>query len=261
MGRHRIRRYIALVLTICLGCLLGVLLGGISLLGSEASPSPAPQFALPVPQVHPLPATLAEWQDPNEQGDYFDQIKVTDVGYLVWSRFPVRVYVEQPVVDRPDAAKVAAWTQAVTQGVGEWSRYLPLAFVKEPDLADITIWRVVPPLQREPGNDARSPVVRARSAETRYHLYRYQTPNNPPVLVHRCQIQLSPNQTIPYIRAAARHEMGHALGIWGHSLLQSDVMYFSQVRTPPLISVRDVNTLKRIYQQPTRLGGVIPTDP
>jgi predicted Zn-dependent protease len=31
-------------------------------------------------------------------------------------------------------------------------------------------------------------------------------------------------------------------------------MYFSQVREPPPISARDINTLKRIYQQPTRLG-------
>jgi predicted Zn-dependent protease len=32
------------------------------------------------------------------------------------------------------------------------------------------------------------------------------------------------------------------------------VPYFSQVRNPPPISPRDVNTLKRIYQQPTSLG-------
>ncbi|MFN4955672.1 MAG: peptidase, partial [Aphanizomenon sp.] len=31
-------------------------------------------------------------------------------------------------------------------------------------------------------------------------------------------------------------------------------MYFSQVRNPPFISVRDVNTLKRVYEQPTGLG-------
>jgi len=44
------------------------------------------------------------------------------------------------------------------------------------------------------------------------------------------------------------------LGIWGHSLLQTDIMYFSQVRKPPFISIRDVNTLKRVYEQPTSLG-------
>jgi predicted Zn-dependent protease len=57
-----------------------------------------------------------------------------------------------------------------------------------------------------------------------------------------------------YLPAAARHEFGHALGIWGHSLEETDVMYYSQVGEPPSISARDINTLKRIYQQPTRLG-------
>ncbi|MDY6806095.1 MAG: peptidase, partial [Cyanobacteriota bacterium] len=41
---------------------------------------------------------------------------------------------------------------------------------------------------------------------------------------------------------------------WGHSEEERDVMYYSQVGSPPPISARDINTLKRIYQQPTRLG-------
>jgi predicted Zn-dependent protease len=65
---------------------------------------------------------------------------------------------------------------------------------------------------------------------------------------------LSPSQTGNYVVAAARHELGHALGIWGHSPLQTDALYFSQVRNPPTISSSDVNTLKRVYQQPTSLG-------
>ena len=78
------------------------------------------------------------------------------------------------------------------------------------------------------------------------------TENN--FLYHRFAILLSPSQTGNYLLAAARHELGHALGIWGHSKLQSDALYFSQVRNPPLISARDVNTLKRVYEQPTNLG-------
>jgi predicted Zn-dependent protease len=42
--------------------------------------------------------------------------------------------------------------------------------------------------------------------------------------------------------------------MWGHSQLQADALYFSQVRHPPLISVRDVNTLKKVYEQSTSLG-------
>ncbi len=71
---------------------------------------------------------------------------------------------------------------------------------------------------------------------------------------HYCTIFLNPHQTSKYIQAAARHELGHALGIWGHSPVASDALYFSQVSDLVTISGRDINTLKRVYQQPTRLG-------
>ncbi|MHC5609777.1 MAG: peptidase [Nostoc sp.] len=195
------------------------------------------------PKAHPLPSTLARWQDSTNSGDYFSQVKTTQVGYLVWSQFPVRVYVEPPKAVNEKQAQ--AWVNGVLQGVQEWSSYLPLTIVEQPEIADITIVRKAPPLQISPGNN----ISRARSAQTTYELY---TSNN--VLSHRFTILLSPSQTGEYIQAAARHEFGHALGIWGHSPLQTDALYFSQVRNPPLISVRDVNTLKRVYEQPTNLG-------
>ncbi len=138
-----------------------------------------------------------------------------------------------------------AWVNAVLQGVQEWSNYLPLTIVEQPEIADITIARKAPPLQISPGSN----IPRARSAQTTYELY---TSNK--VLSHRFTILLSPTQTGEYLIAAARHEFGHALGIWGHSPLQTDALYFSQVRNPPPISSRDVNTLKRVYEQPTSLG-------
>ncbi len=214
-------------------------------------PSPAfltksPQYelkqiiSLPLPpSPHPLPPTLAQWQDSTNSGDYFAQITPTKVGYLVWSQFPVRVYVEPPKAVSEQQAQ--AWVNSVLQAVQEWNVYLPLQVVEQPDVADITIIRKAPPLQGKP--------PRARSAETRYELY---TSNH--ILFHRFTILLSPSQTGEYVQAAIRHELGHALGIWGHSPLQTDALYFSQVRNPALISVRDVNTLKRVYEQPTSLG-------
>jgi predicted Zn-dependent protease len=197
-------------------------------------------ISLPItPSPHPLPPTLAQWQDNINSGDYFAQITLTPVGYLVWSRFPVQVYVEPPKAVSDQQAQ--AWIKGVVQAVQEWNIYLPLQVVEQPGLADITIVQKVPPLQGNP--------PRARSAQTSYELY---SKNN--VLSHRFTILLSPSQTGEYVQAATRHELGHALGIWGHSPLQSDALYFSQVRNPPSISPRDVNTLKRIYEQPTSLG-------
>ncbi|KOP27276.1 peptidase [Hapalosiphon sp. MRB220] len=198
---------------------------------------------LPPPQPHPLPPTLAQWQDQTNSGDYFSQVAPTEVGYLVWSQFPVKVYIETPQVI--DTKQAQAWVNNVLQAVQEWNAYLPLQVVENQKLADITIIRKNPPLQKLPN----SKIPRARSAQTTYNLYKKQD-----ILYHKFTILLSPSQTGIYLLAAARHELGHALGIWGHSQLQSDALYFSQVRNPPPISARDVNTLKRVYEQPTNLG-------
>lgn len=254
---------------------------------SQASAQAQEPFKLPTPRPHPLPSSLANWKDSGRSGDYFDQIKPVNVGYLVWSEFPITVFIE-PLT--PDEAKypfttqrAEIWIKAVLAAVKEWNQYLPLQVVNLADGADITIRRSPPPIRFESPDsstdqsDARNrlPIARARSAETRFELYIKQpthhssdTSGTAPsensgsrglskILAHRFTIQLRPDQAASYLQAAARHELGHALGIWGHSPLQSDAMYFSQVSNSPLISPRDVNTLKRVYEQPTRLGWAI----
>lgn len=197
-----------------------------------------------------------QWKDLGNQGDYFDQIQKTQPDYLIWSQFPVKVYV-QPIEESEAAnpARAQAWVKAVTQAVQEWTVYLPLQIIEQVQDADIVVRRSFLPMRTTPGKPFGP--QRIRAAETRYELYDQPIADGSTLLAHRCTVVVQPNQAESYVLASARHELGHALGIWGHSSLQTDALYFSQVRNPPLISPRDVNTLKRIYEQPTRLGWAI----
>jgi predicted Zn-dependent protease len=197
------------------------------------------QLRAAISKPHDLPQTLAQWNEAKTPGDYFDQVRPVKVGALVWSDWPIRVYIEP--LPTGMLMKPEVWKTAISQSVKDWQSYLPLSLVNAASAADIQISANSPPQKSG---------ARVRSAETHYELYvsDHQT------LAHRVTIHIRPSQTVQYLTAAARHELGHALGIWGHSLNPADVMYFAQVRTPPSISARDINTLKRIYQQPTKLG-------
>ena len=219
---------------------LGMLALGIFTIFINIQSQPATATdGLPPLKVHPLPASLARWGD--ETGDYFEEGEATEVGYLIWSQFPIAVYIEPPQNDGDSRE----WVETVTAAVREWDAYLPLEMVGEESEADIVIINKRPPISLDN--------LRARSAEARYEFY-LQEIDGRQILAHRFVIWLSPMQRGKYLPAAARHEFGHALGIWGHSLEDTDVMYYSQVGEPPPISVRDINTLKRVYQQPTRVG-------
>lgn len=213
-------------------------------------------------QIHTLPFELEQWQDLDHNGDYFEQIETTPFGYLIWSNFPVKIYVDHPIEPDPNIAedqRFLQWEEIVKNGIQDWENYFPLVITQNPIEADILIERKSPPLRREvdpqTGRLVRS---RARSAQTNYEFY--LSSDSIPILRHRMKIMISPGKNPEATLSASRHEFGHALGIWGHSNSENDVMYYAQVRDYPPISSRDLNTLKKIYQQSTRLGWPLKID-
>jgi predicted Zn-dependent protease len=194
--------------------------------------------SLPALKPQPLPESLAQVATGE---DYFDRLQTTPVGALLWTQFPISVRID---LGSLTDARAAAWQQAVEQAITDWSPLLHLTQTTE--TADITIHRASLPLRRL-GDGKLAPV---RFADTRFEFY-----NQDDRLHHRMVITLSPNQADRSLICGARHELGHALGIWGHSDRPTDVMYSSQVAQPPPISDRDRATLRKVYEQSTRLGG------
>ncbi len=208
--------------------------------------------SLPPEQVHPIPTILTQAVqrlNPDvEPGDYFDAIERKGVGYLVWSQFPVTVAIDALGSDR--------WKAQITAAVEEWQRYFPLKIVSTPETADIHIQAKRLALKPDPKTGK---LPRFRSAETHYDIFVSKTSDRSDGeirqrLSHRMTIDLAPGQADDVMLSVARHEMGHAIGLWGHSPNPNDIMYFSQVSKAPLISSRDLRTLQRVYSQPTRLG-------
>ncbi|RMF25940.1 MAG: peptidase [Cyanobacteria bacterium J083] len=216
---------------------------------------PTNQLKLPDLAVHPLPPTLAQWQAKLEVGDYFAQIKPSKLGYLIWSQLPIKIYLEPlPRLNELNIARyrrLADWQAAVQEAIAQWNIYLPLTYINQPESADILIFATK--LINKPkinSNTGLYDIPRAQAAQTSYKFY--LTANK--TVAQRMTIQIDPGKSKQSILATTVHELGHALGIWGHSPYPEDALYPAQVPYPQGISARDINTLKKIYQQPTQLG-------
>jgi predicted Zn-dependent protease len=184
-------------------------------------------------------------------GDYYEEIAAESCGFL-WADFPVKVF--------PDRAP-EEWGLALNEALGAWMAVFPLRKVGEKEKADVVLrWAKLP----------------NGTSGTERDLFHVNNDNGIASRRKESLITLDTSRrwSEHEMRAIVLHELGHALGIVGHSRNPKDVMFPQEVNTvtlgqgsagghlePPGVSLastgintkltpRDVNTLIRLYNCP-----------
>ncbi|HEY9687808.1 MAG TPA: tetratricopeptide repeat protein [Coleofasciculaceae cyanobacterium] len=187
-------------------------------------------------------------QNSRREPDYYPIVtSATDGKLLAWPKNaqPIPVYVQ---LSNPDQAPYLpllhetfrVWEQATGSGV---------SFVEVPESRKARIL-----IQLRPGPLAHPEM------EVGHAKYVIENPNHPyqsltvTITVNtgeRNHQEPTPPQR-EQVRRIMLHELGHAIGLWGHSPNPTDVMY-----THPLVSnlsSRDVQTVRKLYENPTQFA-------
>lgn len=166
-------------------------------------------------------------------GDYSSRIsRFVNNSAARWTRFPVRVRL-------PDDA-TAEWRKLMESAMEKWGRYIPMKKASQQESADIEVSFVNHLTPRVLG------VTRLTVGGGRMKVFVYMLrPNYYPAIAEKT------------LAHAFIHELGHAIGIFGHSDKPTDAMYRFEIAAGGKgkltqeklgnISSRDINTLKLIY--------------
>lgn len=190
-----------------------------------------------------LPPSLQASAYVESAGDYYTRV-VMGSSEVLWKKFPVTFFM--------GSAPQLKWQQGAREAFDIWSKILPLKLVASPSEADIRMgWEEAPESPEHSGEE--SDVVLYRHEGSAMHGRR----------VAIITVDQSRDWSKDEMRAIVLHELGHALGIKGHSNNKKDLMFWRmrekthRLRTPyhPIIwkslvkqpSQRDINTLIRLY--------------
>jgi len=180
--------------------------------------------------------------------DYYAEISESSESRK-WNSFPIRVSI--------GSVPVANWAQGTREAFGIWKQLFPLELAAEAEEADIRFnW------------EADTDIENAAGEEKDWVQFRRVGDELTGRRVAFISVDLSRRWSKDEMRAIVLHEMGHALGIQGHSDSKGDIMYWQvqeknrRVYVPGIPypfdwkslvskpSQRDLNPLIRLYNTP-----------
>lgn len=174
-----------------------------------------------------------------EDGDYLSQIRRFPGGSVArWTSFPITIHLPQ---ESPDS-----WNRSLKSAVLRWSQYLPIQMVSAFENQNIDVQWVN---KLPPGY---------------LGITRWESDNgSPKVTIFALRPSFYPADISERTLAPVfLHELGHALGILGHSNNPEDLMASSTEHQGKKatsrsddISRRDLNTIKHIYNLPALAPG------
>jgi predicted Zn-dependent protease len=194
---------------------------------NQASAMPAVPEQPQIPMSAEMAEALRSMPYDKKAGDYTAQVTKLGGSFARWTNVPVRVHIPMNTPDN--------WKIAIDAAVRKWGEYLPTTIAPASEPADIEIGWINHLMPRQLGI-TNLEIFNGRPRVTIYLL----RPNYYP-----------PDVNEKVLQQVATHEIGHALGIYGHSTTPGDMMYAMDGKgggKATTLSPRDINTLRKIYE-------------